>query len=96
MSSWMSFNAMWALQVQDALAPIGDSAAEQQAIYNAIVSVSQSAKVDARVILAVIIDEVSLPIVLAPFLAMKRSLPEIPQVYWQCQSTLHDLLRRRP
>jgi hypothetical protein len=58
-SSWISFNAMWALQTQDALTPIGDSAAEQQAIYNAILNVSSNAKIDPRVILAVIIDEVS-------------------------------------
>jgi len=50
---------MWALQIQDALTPIGDSAAEQQAIYNAVLAVSSNAKVDPRVILAVIIDEVS-------------------------------------
>jgi len=55
----MSFNAMWALQSRDALTPIGDSAAEQQAIYNAIVDISSIAKVDPRVILAVTIDEVS-------------------------------------
>ncbi|MCJ1249408.1 hypothetical protein MMC30_006632 [Trapelia coarctata] len=54
---WMSFESMFALNKQYSLLPIGDTPAEAIAIYNAIVSVSKVAKVDARVILAVVIQE---------------------------------------
>jgi len=53
----MSFEAMFARNKQYSLLPIGDTPAEATAIYNAIVAVSQEAKVDARVILAVVIQE---------------------------------------
>ena len=56
-SSWVSYNTLWAFQVNNALKPIGDSDAEITAISNAIVSVAQTAMVDARVILAVVITE---------------------------------------
>jgi glucan 1,3-beta-glucosidase len=56
-SKWMSFDNMWTLLHSAALTPIGDSPAEVQAIKNAILSISSSAKVDARVILAVIVLE---------------------------------------
>ena len=61
-SQWMNFAAMFNLNQQDSLVPVGDSGPEQGAIYNAIVSVSKASKVDARVILAVIIQEVFPPI----------------------------------
>ncbi|MCJ1387944.1 hypothetical protein MMC18_000787 [Xylographa bjoerkii] len=57
MSTWMNFNAMFNRNQQYSLVVVGDTGPEQGAIYNAIVSVSQQAKVDARVILAVIIQE---------------------------------------
>ena len=56
-SKWASFNNLFPFQKSNALLPIGDSNAEAQAIYNAILSISKTAKVDARVILAVIIQE---------------------------------------
>lgn len=58
MSTWINFDAMWTLQAKVALGPVGDSTTEQTAIYNAIVDISQTAKVDARAILAMIILEV--------------------------------------
>lgn len=59
MSDWTSFNHMWSVMAADALTPIGDSAKEQKLMLQAIKTVSKQAKVDARVILAVIIGEVS-------------------------------------
>lgn len=56
-SNWISFNKMYALLKSVALIPIGDTQAQAQDIYNGIVSISQAAKVDARVILAVIVLE---------------------------------------
>ena len=56
-AKWISFNYLWQFQVNNALRPIGDNEAEIQAIYNGIVQVSRDARVDARVILAVIIQE---------------------------------------
>ena len=56
-SKWASFANLYAFQRSNALLPIGDSNAEAQAIYNAILSISKTAKVDARVILAVIVQE---------------------------------------
>ena len=50
---------------QYGLAVVGDSADEQGRIYNAIVQVSKESKVDARLILAVIMQEVRLTIFLA-------------------------------
>lgn len=44
---------------QYSLAVNGDTSAEQGDIYNSIISVSQESFVDARLILAVIIQEVS-------------------------------------
>ena len=60
MDRWMSFDEMWKLQVKYALKPVGDSALERRDIRDAIVKVSRLAKVDARVILAVVIHEVRL------------------------------------
>jgi len=59
MSKWMNFNDMWKLMQQDALTPIGDTVKEQAMMLKGIKQVSKQAKVDARVILAVIIGEVS-------------------------------------
>lgn len=53
-STWASFETMYSIAVTYLFGPIGDSAAEQSAIRNAILSVSQAARVDPRVILAVI------------------------------------------
>lgn len=60
MSSWTSFNAMWSIMAADALTPIGDSPKEQKLMLQAIKTVSKQAKVDPRIILAVIVGEVSL------------------------------------
>jgi hypothetical protein len=57
-STWMNFNDAFNRQQQANLGPVGDSGPEQGAIYNAIVEVSKAAQVDARVILAIIIQEV--------------------------------------
>lgn len=57
MSEWVKFDTMWTNAVQYALTPIGDTPEEQNDIYNAILQVSQIAKVDPRVILGVILDE---------------------------------------
>lgn len=57
MDTWISFENMWALQVADALTPIGDTAIEQAAILHGIQKISASSLVDPRVILAVIVDE---------------------------------------
>lgn len=56
-AQWASFNSLWKFQSGNALAPIGDSQAQIQDMHDAIVAVSKAAKVDARVILAVIIQE---------------------------------------
>jgi len=59
-SQWMNFYTMFNLNQQHAMAWTGsppDTGEQQGEIYNAIVSVSQAAKVDARLILAVIIQE---------------------------------------
>ena len=58
-STWMNFDQMFNRNQQYSLVVAGDTSPEQMAIYNAIVSVSQQAKVDPRVILAVIIQEAS-------------------------------------
>jgi hypothetical protein len=58
MDQWMSFQSMWKLMARDALTPIGDTEKEQSQMLSAIKTVSKQAKVDARVILAVIIGEV--------------------------------------
>ena len=57
-SRWMNFNEMFTRNQQYSLAVIGDSGPDQGAMYNAIVQVSQDSKVDARLILAIIIQEV--------------------------------------
>ena len=57
MSQWMSFNAMFATAQQYSLSVL-DSTAQITDMYAAILNVSAQAKVDARVILAVIIKEV--------------------------------------
>ena len=57
-SEWMDFNDMFSRNQQYSLAVVGDSGPEQGAIYNAIVQVSQDSKVDARLILAIILQEV--------------------------------------
>ena len=54
---WASFSALWNFQVTNSLQPIGDSAEEIGAMHDAIVQVAQAAKVDARVILAMVIKE---------------------------------------
>ena len=56
-AQWISFSSLWQFQVNNALKPIGDNSSEIQAIYDGIVQVSQVSKIDARVILAVIIQE---------------------------------------
>ena len=56
--NWMNYNDMFVLNQQTTLVNF-DSGPEQGAIYDAIVQVSQEAKVDARFILAVIMQEVS-------------------------------------
>lgn len=55
--NWMSFDAMFARNKQYSLLPVGDTPAEATAIHDAIVAVAQKSKVDARVILAVVIQE---------------------------------------
>lgn len=55
--TWISFEAMWALISADALAPIGDTAEQIADLYTAITDISVVSQVDARVILATIIDE---------------------------------------
>ena len=56
-SKWQSFTTLWNFQVTNALQPIGDSAAEIAALHDAIVAVAQTARIDARVILAVVLVE---------------------------------------
>lgn len=56
-STWISFNSMWAMLAADELTPIGDSADEQAAMLAAITRVAKNSMVDARVILATIVDE---------------------------------------
>ena len=59
MDQWASFNDLWTFQVKNALSPIGDTNQEIQAMQQAVVSVSKTAQVDPRVILAVILQESS-------------------------------------
>lgn len=59
-SQWASFHDMWVVQKQFALNISGDSTNEISNMNNAIKNISTLAKVDARVILAVIIHEVRL------------------------------------
>ena len=73
MSTWMNFDAMFNRNQQYSLVVVGDTGPEQGAIYNAIVSVSQQAKVDARVILAVIIQEVCFATGSTPLPSLIRS-----------------------
>ncbi|KAF8323959.1 hypothetical protein DL93DRAFT_2070113 [Clavulina sp. PMI_390] len=55
-SQWMSFTASWARQQQYSLGNF-DTSTQQTQIHDAIVQVSQESKVDARLILAVIMQE---------------------------------------
>ena len=57
-SQWSSFWDLFNLNQKTSMAPIGDTGAEQGAMYDAIVTVSQQSKVDARIILAIIVQEV--------------------------------------
>lgn len=98
-SKWMSFNAMWKNQVKYALKPIGDSALERNAIHDGIVKVSKMAKVDARVILAVIIHEVCINL-LHYFLSTLYTCYILEAtnnttVHRQPQRHLHHLPKRR-
>lgn len=60
---WMNFATMFNLNQQASMV-INDSGPEQGALYDAIVQVSKDSKVDARLILAVIMQEVCLPLLL--------------------------------
>ena len=50
---------MWALNLKNTIDKTKDSATDKQAIHDAIVQVSIASKVDARLILAAIIQEVN-------------------------------------
>lgn len=57
-SKWKTFNSMWEFLKQTALLKIGQNTPQEvQAVYNGIQQVSKETKVDARIILAVIIQE---------------------------------------
>jgi hypothetical protein len=56
---WINFNDMWALNLKNTIDQTTDSATDKQAIHDAIVQVSIASKVDARLILAAIIQEVN-------------------------------------
>ncbi|MCJ1282861.1 hypothetical protein MMC26_002187 [Xylographa opegraphella] len=56
-STWMNFLAAFKRNQQYSLVLAGDTGPEQRAIYKAIITTSRQAKVDARLILAVIIQE---------------------------------------
>lgn len=71
-TTWMNFKAMFALQKQVNLQYV-DNANQIQYIYNAILNISQLAKVDARVILGVIIEEVCHLLSSVPPIANSRS-----------------------
>lgn len=57
-TNWMKFSEMFVFNQKTTLVHF-DSGPEQGAIYDAILQVSREAKVDARLILAVIMQEVS-------------------------------------
>jgi hypothetical protein len=59
--NWMNFNDMFDLNQQDSLNS-EESGAIQGDLYNAIVQVSENAQVDARFILAIIMQEVSIAV----------------------------------
>ena len=67
-SAWITFIDMFELNQRSNLGPVGDSWPEQIAVYNAILAVSADSKVDARVILSVILQEVhnSAPLLYSP------------------------------
>lgn len=94
-SAWMNFKAMFALQKQVNLQYF-DTANQIQYIYNAILNISQIAKVDARVILGVIIEEVRLLNWSWWSGQSTGSLLTICLVIRQCQGQLHHILWRRP
>jgi len=88
MKQWMSFNNMWKLMQRDALTPIGDTVTEQAMMLKAIKQVSKQAKVDARVILAVIIGEVRLRPRMHTSISTNRTT-NIPSVYRQRPCRMH-------
>ena len=56
-AKWQSFAKLWQFQLGNALLPIGDSKAEAAAVYTGIVQIAKVARIDARVILSMIIAE---------------------------------------
>ena len=56
MNDWMSFNALWKLN--EPTLQLSNTAEQNKHIYEAIIQVSQESKVDARIILALIMQEV--------------------------------------
>lgn len=73
------------------MAATGDTGEQQGEIYNSIVAISEVTFVDARLILAVIMQEVG------DFLPRSTRLhpysPGRPSVYWKCQCSLHKRLQ---